>query len=61
MAEEARTPAEKPLREDLVSALVNLGYHRQLAEKTARSAIEKAAPDASFEELLKNSLKLISA
>lgn len=61
MAEEAKTPEQKPIREDLISALVNLGYHRQLAEKTARSAIEKASADASFEELLKNSLKLISA
>lgn len=61
MAEGAKTPEEKPIREDLISALVNLGYHRQLAEKTARSAIEKASADASFEELLKNSLKLISA
>lgn len=61
MAEGARTPEEKPLREDLVSALVNLGYQRPLAEKTARSAIDKAGADASFEELLKNSLRLISA
>lgn len=61
MAEEARTPDEKPAREDLISALVNLGYHRQLAEKTARTALEKTAADASFEELLKTSLKLISA
>ena len=61
MAEDAKSPSDKPLREDLVSALVNLGYHRQLAEKTARSAMEKAGADASFEELLKTSLRLISA
>lgn len=61
MAEGAKTPEEKPVREDLISALVNLGYHRQLAEKTARSAIEKTGADATFEELLKQSLRLISA
>lgn len=61
MAEDAKSPADKPVREDLVSALVNLGYHRQLAEKTARSAMDKAGADASFEELLKTSLRLISA
>lgn len=61
MAEDAKSPADKPVREDLVSALVNLGYHRQLAEKTARSAMDKAGADASFEELLKASLRLISA
>lgn len=61
MAEGAKTPEEKPIRGDLVSALVNLGYQRQLAEKTARAAMEKAGADATFEELLKQSLRLISA
>ena len=61
MAEGAKTPEEKPVREDLISALLNLGYQRQLAEKTARAAIEKAGAEATFEELLKTSLRLISA
>jgi holliday junction DNA helicase RuvA len=43
------------LREDLVSALVNLGYHRPQAEKTVESTL-KAHPDAGFEDALRRSL-----
>jgi holliday junction DNA helicase RuvA len=44
------------LREDLLSALTNLGYHRPLAEKAVDSAV-KAAPAGTFEETLKRSLR----
>ena len=45
-----------PLRDDVISALVNLGYHRPLAEKAAVSAV-KVVPDAGFERTLKQALR----
>jgi len=45
-----------PLRDDVISALVNLGYHRPLAEKAAASAV-KVVPDAGFERTLKQALR----
>lgn len=44
------------LRDDLLSALVNLGYHRPLAER-AVDAAASAMPDGSFERLLKQVLR----
>ena len=44
------------LRDDLLSALMNLGYHRPLAEKAASSAV-RIAPDAGFERTLKQALR----
>jgi Holliday junction DNA helicase RuvA len=57
------TPAEAPvLRDDVVSALVNLGYHRPLAEKAAEAAITTigSASDASFERALKQALREVA-
>jgi holliday junction DNA helicase RuvA len=48
--------APSPVSEDVLSALVNLGYHRPLAEKAVASAI-KAAPDGGFERTLKQALR----
>jgi Holliday junction DNA helicase RuvA len=45
-----------PLRDDLLSALMNLGYHRPLAEKALDAAI-KSTPDGSFERTLKQALR----
>jgi Holliday junction DNA helicase RuvA len=45
-----------PLRDDLLSALMNLGYHRPLAEKALDAAI-KSMPDGSFERTLKQALR----
>lgn len=42
-------------RDDLLSALVNLGYHRPVAEKTVSKVLE-AAPDAPFEQALRDVL-----
>ena len=56
--EAAGTPADA-LRDDLASALVNLGYHRQAIDK----AIDKLMPapgDARFEDLLRSALKDLS-
>jgi holliday junction DNA helicase RuvA len=44
------------LRDDLLSALVNLGYHRPLAEKALAAAF-KTTPDGGFEPLLKQALR----
>jgi Holliday junction DNA helicase RuvA len=52
----AAPPETSSLHDDLLSALVNLGYHRPLAEKAVESAI-KALPDVGFERTLKQALR----
>jgi Holliday junction DNA helicase RuvA len=49
------SPADR-LRIDLVSALVNLGYHRPQAEKTVDSIL-KSGGEFAFEQALKHALK----
>jgi holliday junction DNA helicase RuvA len=49
-------PAPAAVRDDVLSALANLGYHRPLAEK-AVAAVLKEAPDAGFEHALKRALR----
>jgi Holliday junction DNA helicase RuvA len=44
------------LRDDVLSALMNLGYHRPLAEKSVDFAI-KTVPDGDFERTLKQALR----
>jgi Holliday junction DNA helicase RuvA len=44
------------LRDDLLSALANLGYQRAAAEKSVDAALKKA-PDASFEQALRDVLR----
>lgn len=44
------------LRDDVVSALMNLGYHRPLAEKAVDRAVA-AAPGADFERTLRQALR----
>jgi Holliday junction DNA helicase RuvA len=46
--------------EELVSALVNLGYKRKQAEVAVREALAET-PDGAFHELLRDSLKRISS
>ena len=55
-------PEAPALRDDVVSALVNLGYHRPLAEKAAEAAITTigSASDASFERALKQALREVA-
>jgi Holliday junction DNA helicase RuvA len=48
-------PGEQ-LRDDLLSALMNLGYQRQAAEKAIGKALD-AAPGAGFEDALKATLR----
>jgi Holliday junction DNA helicase RuvA len=49
-------PAEPVLKDDVLSALINLGYHRPLAEKAVDAAV-KALPDGDFERTLKQALR----
>ena len=55
-------PDAPVLRDDVVSALVNLGYHRPLAEKAAEAAVKTvgSSPDASFERVLKQALREVA-
>lgn len=47
------------LRTDVLSALMNLGYHRPLAERATDSAVKKSA-GSSFETVLKHALRELS-
>ena len=49
-------PEASALRDDLLSALINLGYHRPLAEKAVESAV-KATPEGDFEQILRRALR----
>jgi Holliday junction DNA helicase RuvA len=55
-------PEAPLLRDDVVSALVNLGYHRPLAEKAAEAAIKTigSSSDAGFERLLRQALREVA-
>jgi Holliday junction DNA helicase RuvA len=44
------------LKDDVLSALINLGYHRPLAERALEAAL-RAATDGSFEKTLKQALR----
>jgi Holliday junction DNA helicase RuvA len=52
----AAVEASSTLRDDLLSALINLGYHRPLAEKAVDAAITRT-PDGDFERTLKQALR----
>ncbi len=62
VAAEAQAQPSAPLpaaAEEVLSALVNLGYARPLAEKAVRRASERQPAAAGFEELFKRSLQAI--
>lgn len=50
------TQAGGDVRDDLLSALMNLGYNRQVAE-TAIAAALKTSPDGPFQDLLRDILR----
>jgi len=52
-------PAPSALRDDLLSALINLGYHRPLAEKAVESVLRNAR-GGDFEQHLKSALREIA-
>jgi Holliday junction resolvasome RuvABC DNA-binding subunit len=53
------TSSADRLRSDLLSALLNLGYHRQQAEK-AIDATVTSNPNASFEHAVRTALRELS-
>ena len=53
----ASTPADQ-LRDDLLSALINLGYQRPVAEKAVEKVLQ-AQPDVRFEAALKDVLRAL--
>jgi Holliday junction DNA helicase RuvA len=58
-AADAGALAQPAMRDDVLSALVNLGYHRPLAEKAVDAAIKLlgSSSDAGFERMLKTALR----
>ena len=48
------------LRDDLLSALMNLGYHRPLAEKAVDSALKTIGREAGFQLTLKQALREVA-
>jgi Holliday junction DNA helicase RuvA len=54
----AAPPASR-VEEDIVSALVNLGYQRTPAEQAARRAIERLGEAASFEDLFRQTMSTL--
>ena len=50
------TAAGETLRDDVLSALMNLGYHRPLAERAVDSAIKKSTA-STFESVLRYALR----
>jgi Holliday junction DNA helicase RuvA len=51
-------PAAGPMA-DLISALLNLGYKAQQAEKAAELAGERLGPEAAFQALFREALKVL--
>ena len=45
------------LRDDLLSALQNLGYHRPLAEKAVDATLSRQPATPTFEQALKAALR----
>jgi len=52
--------AEREVWEDLISALVNLGYQRQKAVRAVRSAMAAGGDNSNFESLIKEALRLLT-
>ena len=48
------------VRDDLLSALMNLGYHRPLAEKAVDAALKTIGREAGFEVTLKQALREVA-
>lgn len=47
-------------KENLISALMNMGFKRKEVEKTVEHTIQVLTPEAGFEKLLRESLKKLS-
>ena len=59
VAESAVMPARNAVDEDVLSALVNLGYQRPAAER-ALASVEKNGKDSSFEVMFRQTLAVLS-
>jgi Holliday junction DNA helicase RuvA len=58
MADAAGAPIEGDrLRDDMLSALQNLGYHRPLAEKAVEAVLSSGGPPLSLEQALRGALR----
>ena len=57
-AQPASAPASR-MEEDVVSALVNLGYQRSPAEQAVKRAMDRAGENASFEQLFRQTMTLL--
>ena len=55
-----QTGATSPLEEDILSALVNLGYARAAAEKALSIVLRSAECERTFEEVLRNTLRRLA-
>jgi len=58
----AAAPAAAPasrMEEDVVSAMVNLGYQRSAAEHAVKRAAEKAGDGASFEQVFRQTISML--
>jgi Holliday junction DNA helicase RuvA len=56
---EVAIPSASQMEQDVISALVNLGYQRSGAEQAANRAAEKAGADATFEQLFRSTMSLL--
>ncbi|OGP91834.1 MAG: Holliday junction DNA helicase RuvA [Deltaproteobacteria bacterium RBG_16_54_18] len=53
-------PRQEGMVADALSALINLGYTRLVAEQVVRDALRQCREELSLEELLKESLRLLA-
>jgi Holliday junction DNA helicase RuvA len=56
----AGTILEPDLREDLISALINLGYQKNKAQWAVERASQQLASDAGFEDILRKALNFLT-
>jgi Holliday junction DNA helicase RuvA len=54
--ERVLTAKDSPEKEDLISALMNLGFRRKEIERTVDKVVASAAKDAGFEKMLRDCL-----
>ncbi|MBM3803474.1 MAG: Holliday junction branch migration protein RuvA [Acidimicrobiia bacterium] len=59
-SEQAAVRSSSQQEEDVVSALVNLGYAKPSAEKAVRAAASASSAELPFEELLRGALRQLS-
>ena len=60
LASETQAPGESDLREQLLSALLNLGYPRSRAERVVETAVSEAGEEAGIESLIRMALRSLA-